>query len=230
MQMSAAELRHRELTQELYDIGDEVAGYLENLIEAVVDWDAELVADCLAELEEICADASRDARSCTAELDGLRRALTSGLKRGRFSVRGHQPSVDHPECLDAPGLESRHPLTSSPLSVPDLACTLQARTATTIEVLREYVEYCLDQTAYGIEELGKLDLPRFYRELERETRTIACAWLATVAEAHPSYTRTMRGHHPPEFLSERAWIDAVVARVAARRGHAQSASGGHYAS
>ncbi|MCF4006183.1 hypothetical protein L1O03_03185 [Corynebacterium uropygiale] len=230
MQMSAAELRHRELTQELYDIGDEVAGYLENLIEAVEDWDGELVADCLAELEEICEDAARDSRTCTAELDGLRRALTSGLKKGRFSVRGHVPTVDHPGFWEAPGLEARHPLTSSPLSVPDLARTLQARTATTAETLRAYVDYCLDQTAYGIEELGQLDLPRFYRELERETRTVACAWLAAVAEAHPGYTRTMRGQHPPEFLSERARIDAVVARVAARRGHAATASGGHYAS
>ena len=38
-------LRHRELTQEVYNIGDEVAQYVENLAEAIADWDAELVED-----------------------------------------------------------------------------------------------------------------------------------------------------------------------------------------
>ena len=31
-------LRHRELTQEVYNIGDEVAQYVENLAEAIADW------------------------------------------------------------------------------------------------------------------------------------------------------------------------------------------------
>ena len=35
MHKIAAELRHRELTQEIYNIGDEVAEYLEHLIEAI---------------------------------------------------------------------------------------------------------------------------------------------------------------------------------------------------
>jgi len=39
----------------------------------------------------------------------------------------------------------------------------------------------------------------------------------TVCEDHPAFTRTMRGSQPPEFLVERARIDAVVARVAAKR-------------
>ena len=50
MHKIAAELRHRELTQEIYNIGDEVAEYLEHLIEAIEDWDEELCMDCLAEL------------------------------------------------------------------------------------------------------------------------------------------------------------------------------------
>ena len=36
MHKIAAELRHRELTQEIYNIGDEVAEYLEHLIEAIL--------------------------------------------------------------------------------------------------------------------------------------------------------------------------------------------------
>ena len=49
MRKIAAELRHRELTQEVYNIGDEVAEYIEHVIEAIEDYDAELVEDCLAE-------------------------------------------------------------------------------------------------------------------------------------------------------------------------------------
>ena len=39
MHKIAAELRHRELTQEIYNIGDEVVEYIEHLIEAIEDWD-----------------------------------------------------------------------------------------------------------------------------------------------------------------------------------------------
>jgi len=38
------------------------------------------------------------------------------------------------------------------------------------------------------------------------------------------YTRTMRGANPPAFLAERARIDAVVARVAAKRARRGAAS------
>ncbi|MBZ8178421.1 hypothetical protein GP475_08360 [Corynebacterium poyangense] len=226
----AAELRHRELTQELYDIGDEVAGYLENLSEALHDWDAELVADCLAELEEISSDAIRDSRLYSVELAGLRRALTSGRKRGVLSVRDYRPHVSAPEFFHAAELEDRFPLRSSPLSVHDLASTLEARTSTAVSTVQQYVEFCLDQTAYGIEDLGAVDLPRLYRRIEREVRAVACAWLTTVAEAHPGYTRTMRGHHPPEFLHERARIAAVVDKINARRQQGAKVSGGNYAS
>ena len=46
MHKIAAELRHRELTQEIYNIGDEVVDYIEHLIEAIEDWDDELALDC----------------------------------------------------------------------------------------------------------------------------------------------------------------------------------------
>ena len=39
MHKIAAELRHRELTQEIYNIGDEVAEYIEHLIESIADWE-----------------------------------------------------------------------------------------------------------------------------------------------------------------------------------------------
>ena len=69
-------LRHRELTQEVYNIGDEVAQYVENLAEAIADWDAELVEDCLMEIEVILTEARDDSRRVVAELTGVRHALT----------------------------------------------------------------------------------------------------------------------------------------------------------
>lgn len=54
MQVTDAKLRHRELTQEVYDIGDEVATYIDNLVEALTDWDTELVADCRFEFVLRC--------------------------------------------------------------------------------------------------------------------------------------------------------------------------------
>jgi hypothetical protein len=44
-----------------------------------------------------------------------------------------------------------------------------------------------------------------------------------VVADYPGVTRTMRGSHPPEFLNERARIDAVVARVKAKMGRAAGA-------
>ena len=55
-------------------------------------------------------------------------------------------------------------------------------------------------------------------------RGTVAAWLSSVAEEHPAYTRTMRGTNPPAFLVERARIDAVVARVAAKRASRNAAS------
>ena len=56
MQVLTATLRHRELTQEIFNIGDEVATFIENIAEAIADWDVELVEDCVAEFEDIIGD------------------------------------------------------------------------------------------------------------------------------------------------------------------------------
>ena len=63
MSSTTAQLRHRELTQEIYNIGDEVAEYIEHIMEAVSDWDLELVEDCLAEFDEIITEARDDSRT-----------------------------------------------------------------------------------------------------------------------------------------------------------------------
>ena len=86
MHKTAALLRHRELTQEIYNIGDEVAEYIEHIAEAVADYDGELTDDCLAEFVEIADDARVDARRVVGELIGLRQALTSGMRAGVLSA------------------------------------------------------------------------------------------------------------------------------------------------
>ena len=58
MPQSDALLRHRELTQEVYNIGDEVAEYIEHLAQAIADYDEELVVDCHAEFELIIDEAT----------------------------------------------------------------------------------------------------------------------------------------------------------------------------
>ena len=106
MHKSAAVLRHRELTQEIYNIGDEVAEYAEHIAEAIADYDGELADDCLAEFCEIVDDARQDARRIVGELIGLRQALTSGMRAGHLSASAEpEERIPEPELLDAAGLD-----------------------------------------------------------------------------------------------------------------------------
>lgn len=230
---TAAELRHRELTQEIYNIGDEVADYLEHLIEAIADWDAELVEDCLAEFLEITEDARTDARPLTAELAGLRHALTSGLRAGTVSFQpvGEEGDVAKPAPLTAELLRETHPVQDSPIIVRELSAALHARTADIIEHLERLVDWNLQETRTVANDLDAFPLARLHQETEELTRTAVHAWLQAVAADHPAYTRTMRGSNPPAFLTERIRIDAIAAKVAAKMAARRRAvSGGGYAS
>lgn len=233
MTMTAAELRHRELTQEIYNIGDEVADYIENLIEAIADWDAELVEDCLAEFSEIIADARFDARRFTSELAGLRQALTSGLRAGTVSFVAEPAGgdVDKPAQLDPESLQRTHPVQDSPIIVRELAAALNGRTEDVIDHLEHLVEWTLEQTRVVANDLDAMALTKVYQCVENRVELGARTWLDCVAERHPAYTRTMRGHNPPKFLLERARVDDIVARVAAKKAAQRRAvSGGGYAS
>ena len=54
MHKIAAQLRHRELTQEIYNIGDEVAEYIEHVIESLEDWDCLLyTSDAADDLQPV---------------------------------------------------------------------------------------------------------------------------------------------------------------------------------
>lgn len=216
MGTSTAQLRHRELTQEIYNIGDEVAQYIEHIMEAVSDWDAELVDDCLAEFEEIVAEGRDDSRAVVSELSGLRHALTSGIRQGTVSARSAlRVDLAQPERITATDLEQDYPVDDL-VVVAELAGALNARTEGVVKHLEQVVDWVLVQTANVANDLESFSLPMLYGRVADDVCTSTRAWLDAVADAHPDYVWTMRGTNPPGFLLERARIDAVVARVAAK--------------
>ena len=222
MRKIAAELRHRELTQEIYNIGDEVAQYIENLIEAIEDWDNDLAMDCLAELGDIIEDARVDSGRCVGELIGLRQALVSGLRSGTISAAASgQNDVEAPHTFNAQTLEADFPIDGPPVAVHQLAAALQGRTAATADFLRDVVEYVLDQTDAVARNLDMVSLPQLYNRTGQQVSAACHGWYRTVVESHFAYVRTMRGHNPPAFLEERARIDRIVAKVAAKRAAAK---------
>lgn len=227
MRKIAAELRHRELTQEVYNIGDEVAEYIEHVIEAIEDYDAELVEDCLAELAEIVEDARRDSRDVVGELIGLRQALVSGVASGSISAAADgMKRLREPEAVTVDLLEAFFPLSGPPVVVNELVHTLHERTTHTVDFLRELVEYVLEQTEAVARDLDAVSLPHLYNKVGRMAATAAHAWETTAVTAHPAFARSMRGRKPPEFLEERARIDRIVAKVAAKRARLRAASVG----
>ena len=227
MRKIAAELRHRELTQEVYNIGDEVAEYIEHVIEAIEDYDAELVEDCLAELAEIVEDARRDSRDVVGELIGLRQALVSGVASGSLSAAADGTKrVSEPEAVTAESLQAFFPLSGPPVVVNELVHTLHERTTHTVDFLRELVEYVLEQTEAVARDLDAVSLPHLYNKVGRMAATAAHAWETTAVSAHPAFARSMRGRKPPQFLEERARVDRIVAKVAAKRARLRAASVG----
>ncbi|SDL87346.1 hypothetical protein SAMN04488535_1076 [Corynebacterium mycetoides] len=217
MQKTAAVLRHRELTQEIYNIGDEVAEYIEHIAEAIADYDGELTDDCLAEFAEIVDDARQDARRVVGELIGLRQALTSGMRAGVLSASASaEERIPEPELLDAAGFEDLFPLTA-PFSVRTMNDALTGRTELAVQHLTELVAYALEQTDMVARELGAVSLPHLFARVGDLVEACVDGWVETVCVDHPAFTRTMRGSNPPAFLAERARIDAVVAKVAAKR-------------
>ncbi|MDO5031049.1 hypothetical protein [Corynebacterium sp.] len=225
MHKIAAELRHRELTQEIYNIGDEVVEYIEHLIEAIEDWDDELAMDCLAELGDIVEDARVDSGRCVGELIGLRHALVSGLKSGTISAASSGDfDIEEPVQLTARSLDEALPMSGPTIVVSELAATLCARTEAVTAYLRELVEYVLGQTDAVARNLDMVSLPHLYKRAGQSTLIAVQAWHHTVVDAHPAYVRTMRGHNPPPFLEERARVNAIVARVRAKREAARKAA------
>lgn len=99
-----ARLRMREVTQSLYDIGDEVAEFIENLSQAIADVDVELVDECVCELSEMVDEAVDDAIPLVGELGGLRQAFISGIRSGQLSAPLRRDAVPEPPPIDVAAL------------------------------------------------------------------------------------------------------------------------------
>lgn len=215
-----ASLRLREVTQELYDIGDEVAEHIEHLAQAVADVDRELVDECVLELADIVDEAVEDARPLIGELDGLRQAFTSGIRSGRIGTlltatkhRAHpvpkSPDVQSLSAIPAP---LKHPV-----SLPTVTQAMTARSDHVAAYLEELADWVSAENIRGVEKLGAVALPQLYAQSGRRALSAAAAWCVAVPETHPAVANSLRGRKPPEFLMERARIDEVVRRVKQRR-------------
>ena len=94
---------------------------------------------------------------------------------------------------------------------------LTGRTDLVVQHLGEVVSYCLEQTDMVARELGVVSLPHLYARVGEIVEAAVLGWVETVCIDHPAFVRTMRGACPPEFLEERARIDRIVAKVAAKQ-------------
>jgi hypothetical protein len=227
----AASLRLRELTQGVYDIGDEVADYIDNVAAAMTDWDAELVADCLEELAESVAQGRGEVRRYLAELNGLRQAFVSGVRSGSLSAApaydhpGRTLSFLHPRPSSGPAGEEgagtaaagADPEPASPVaSTATVRLELRRRNTELTAALSELAEWVVDQTARAVGEQSVL-LPQALARAERHTIELVDRWQTTVVGEHPVIVAEMRGEAPPEFLAERARVERVVAKIRRRR-------------
>lgn len=216
-----ARLRLREVTQELYDIGDEIAEHIEHLAQAVADVDRELVDECVSELSDIVDEAVVDTRPLVAELDGLRQAFTSGIRSGRLgSLATSAPAA---EAIAAPKLVNVQSLAliptplRHPVALPTVTQTLIARSDAVAVYLEELADWVCAENIRGVEKPGAVRLTSLYIQAGRNALTAAAAWCVSVAETHPAVANALRGRKPPEFLMERARIDEVVRRIRRRR-------------
>ncbi len=282
-----ATLRVRELTQNIYDIGDEIAEYIDHICQSMRDWDRELVADCLEELHDIVAEGRAEVRPDLSELNGLRQAFVSGVRAGSMSNEwggGSWRDMDHPgrtlsfiakpagraahrgdaSATHTPqlrgvrglaygdtdsaegagatgmgaglnaglstGLNTAQPTgptdDQAPADGPDSGDFAVASTASWRLWLREKSDeligeleqlqtWVVQQTQLALESQSVL-LPQCYMRAEQHCIELHQRWIAVV-DRQPALATSMRGENPPAFLSERARVDSVVARIQRRR-------------
>lgn len=206
-------LRLREITQELYDIGDEVATAIDNLAEAVADCDVELVDECVTELTDVVDDGVGDAIPLVFELMGLRQAFISGIRGGELAYAAVKEPAVMPEGIDVARLMAAAPSPGGPVPLPQVTEALATRTDMVAGYLVELADWLSAENARGVEDLGSVGLPSLYSRTGRRAMEAAASWRVTVAETHPAVAKALRGRRPPAFLSERARVEAVLARV-----------------
>ncbi|AGP30474.1 hypothetical protein [Corynebacterium terpenotabidum] len=222
----AARLRLRDLTQEVYDIGDEIAEAVDNVAAAMTDWDAELVDDCMHELAESVEQGRPEVRQYLAEINGLRQAFVSGVQSGTLSGTipvsgdtfyhpGRTLAFLHPR-QSLPELEDRpRELFGPVVSTATLRTTLRRRNTELTGQLAELAEWVVAQTAEAVEHQTVL-LPQAFAKTWTTTRHTVATWKREVISDHPALVAEMRGEAPPEFLADRARVEQVLARVRAR--------------
>lgn len=235
-----AALRVRELTQNIYDIGDEIADHVDHVAQAIADWDPELVEDCLVELHDIVDEGRAEVRPQLSELNGLRQAFISGIRSGQMSNitqtyphPGRTLSFLHKSAGLAAAVEVasggiNEQVTTSKLAEPEsMASTAtwrlwmrQNNERLTAE-LAELASWTVEQTTRALEAQSVL-LPQVYAQALEHTVTLAGRFGAMI-DRQPELARSMRGEAPPTFLQDRARVDAVVARIQQRR-HARNAN------
>lgn len=228
-----ASLRVRDLTQNIYDIGDEIAEHIEHISQSIADWDGELVEDCLLEFTSVVRQGRKEVRPGLAELNGLRQAFVSGVRSGEMSNTFQHPgrtlSFLRKGAPTPPsqGNGAQNGETSSTHDVddgaqPQMATTvgwrlwLRERNEELIGELEELAEWVVQQTDLAINAQAVL-LPQVFNEAEKRTREIVAHWQEGVAK-QPAVAQAMRGEAPPQFLAERARIEQLIAKLAKRRG------------
>lgn len=230
-----ASLRVRELTQNIYDIGDEIAEHIDYVAQSIADWDVELVDDCLHELRVVVEQGRTEVRPGLAELNGLRQAFVSGVRAGEMSnsfahpgrtlsfLRKKPPHPPaQPEGAGETGVARVASEKKSDDKRKDMASTatwrlwLREQSDEAIRELRELADWVVAQTGLAMDAQPVL-LPQAYSKAERRTHEIAEHWRESIERQGP-LARSMRGEAPPPFLQERARIERLITKLNKRRG------------
>ena len=133
--------------------------------------------------------------------------------------------MKRPTPMNAQLLRNQFPITNnSPVMVQEINHILQDRTELVRQYLAHIVDWELAETEKAVRSAeNERTLLTMFAYTSDAVTSAAKAWREAVVAYYPGVTRTMRGSHPPEFLNERARIDAVVARVKAKMGRAAGA-------
>ncbi|RAV33103.1 hypothetical protein [Corynebacterium heidelbergense] len=233
-----ATLRVRELTQNIYDIGDEVAEHIEHVAQAMADWDPELLTECMHELSDVVAQGRAEVRPGLAELNGLRQAFISGIRAGEMSnhfahpgrtlsflhggrsdvlsdatptARSGAVGAAEPQGADGPAAQ----LGTQMASTAAWRLWLRTNAEALIARLNGIAEWVVQQTQAAVENQSVL-LPQALYRAQTWTEETVVDWAELVAK-QPELAADMRGEAPPAFLAERARVEAVVAKLQRRR-------------
>lgn len=236
-----ASLRVRELTQNIYDIGDEIAEHIDHVAQAMMDWDPELVEDCLLELDEIVHEGRQEVRPGLSELNGLRQAFVSGVRSGQMSGSSRSYSelgkttFAHPGRTltfmrkgTAAGADAVASDKKESGAKPDNLVEPESMASTAtwrlwmrqsieqmVAELDDLAEWVVGQTQCALEAQSVL-LPQVYSKARQQTIEIAGRFGAVI-DRQPELAQGMRGEEPPQFLEDRARIEAVLTRIQQRR-------------